>query len=50
MVIRTIAMTKDAFWKHNELLRRNVNLLVKMILHCYVFSSTEVLMRKLDNE
>ena len=33
-----IAMAKDVFWKHKELLRGNVNLQVKKrLLHCYVF-------------
>jgi len=33
-----IAMAKDAFWKHKELLRGNINLQVKKrMLHCYVF-------------
>ena len=33
-----IAMAKDAFWKHKELLRGNISLKVKKrMLHCYVF-------------
>ena len=37
--IKTIlAMAKDAFWKHKELLRGNVSLEVKKrMLNCYVF-------------
>ena len=33
-----IGIAKDAFWKHEELLKGSINLAVKQrILHCYVF-------------
>ena len=33
-----LAMAKDAFWKHKQLMRGNINLRVKKrILQCYVF-------------
>jgi len=39
MDIKTrIGMAKDAFWKHNKLLRGNINLQTKKrMLNCYVF-------------